>query len=142
MFHAKHKACWGRDSGSRGQSAVFLDKLIGFLFGSHIKHLSCCLFHQPPDGSEQIVHHLQMAVLNIRHHTGVNVVGQKLPGKGVQGRLDSRNLRENIRAVGLFFHHASDAPHLSFNAVKTPQQGVVFRSISVLVAALAALRLL
>ena len=63
------------------------------------------------------------------------MVAEQLPGKGVQRRLDGGDLGEDVRAVALFFHHAPDAPDLTFDPVKALDQGIVFRRFPVLVAA-------
>ena len=72
-------------------------------------HIECSFsFHQFLNGDQKVVHDLQMSVLDVLHHAGVNMVAEQLPGKGVQRRLDGGDLGEDVRAVALFFHHAPE----------------------------------
>ena len=55
---------------------------------------------------------------------GTDMVGQKIPVKGVDGGIDRGGLHQNIRALGVLFHHAADAANLALNAAEPVAQAL------------------
>ena len=46
-------------------------------------------FHHFLDGGHQVVHHRQVSLFDIRHHTGADMPGQQLPVEGIQYHPES-----------------------------------------------------
>ena len=61
---------------------------------------------------------------DIMGDAGTDMVGQKIPVKGVDGSIDRGGLHQNIRAVGVLFHHAADAANLALNAAEPVAQAL------------------
>lgn len=75
------------------------------------------LFHQFLQGIHQLVDYLIVSFPDIICNAGVDMAGKKGAAEAVEGSGNSGCLYQYIRAVGIFFNHAFDAAHLSFDPV-------------------------
>src|ERR1700733_1344273 len=78
------------------------------------------------------VNHFQQLIvhrLSVLGGTGTNRVGSAVsevvthqsPGNRAKSLLCRRDLRENIRAIAIFFHHPLQPANLAFNPAQSPQ---------------------
>ena len=61
----------------------FVRSKLGFPWRGH-------LFHQFLQGEHQLINDILFAIPNVCHYTGADVIGQKVPVKGVHGGGDCR----------------------------------------------------
>ena len=54
-------------------------------------------------------------------HTVAEMIAQQLPAHRPQGLLSGGDLAENIGAIPILLHHASDTPDLTFDPIQPPQ---------------------
>ena len=77
---------------------------------------------------DQLVDGFRPAVFDILRHAGADMLGQQLLAEGVEGRADGADLHQDIRAIGVGFHHLHlpHAPHLSLDTVEPVDRRAVF----------------